>query len=53
MFGMGVDGAYNTIGKMSAPIILLEFYHAREVAGYCLSGAQGMVPGITVLTCAP
>ena len=33
---------------MSAPTTLLEFYHAREVIGYCHAGAQDMVLGITV-----
>ena len=36
--GMGVDGAHNTIGKMSAPTTLLGFCYAREVVGYCLAG---------------
>ena len=36
---MGVDGARNTVGKISTPTTLL---------GYCLAGAQGTVPGITV-----
>ena len=36
---MGVDGAYNTVGKMSAPTTLLGFCHVREVAEYCLAGA--------------
>ena len=45
---MGVDGAHNTIEKKSAPTTLLGFYHAREVAGYCLAGAQGTVLGIAV-----
>ena len=46
--GMGVDGAHNNVGKISAPITLFAFCHAREVVGYCLAGAQGMVPGIAV-----
>ena len=48
MFGMGVDGAHNTIGEMSASTTLLGFYHAREVVGYYPIGAQGTVPGIVV-----
>ena len=36
--GMGVDVTHNTVGKMSTPITLLEFYYAREVAGYCPAG---------------
>ena len=43
---MGVDGAHNTVGKMSAPTTLLGFCHAREVAGYCPAGVHGMVLGI-------
>ena len=46
--GMGVDGAHNTIGEMSAPRTLLGFCHARKVAGYYLAGVQGMVLGIAV-----
>ena len=46
--GMGVDGAHNTVGKISASTTLLAFYHAREVAGYCPEGVQGMVLGIAV-----
>ena len=46
--GMGVDGAHNTIGKMSAPTTLLGFCHAREVIGYYPIGAQGMFLGIAV-----
>ena len=45
---MGVDGAHNTVGKMSAPTTLLGFCHAREVAGYCPTGAQGTGLGIAV-----
>ena len=36
--GMGVDGAHNTVGKMSAPTTLLAFCHVTEVAGYCPAG---------------
>ena len=43
MSGMGVDGAHNTIGKMSTPTTLL-----GEVAGYCPAGVQGTVLGIVV-----
>ena len=46
--GMGVDGANNTVGKMSAPTTLLRFCHAWEVVGYCPAGIQGMVLGIVV-----
>ena len=28
--GMGVDGAHNTVGQMSAPTTLLGFWHALE-----------------------
>ena len=45
---MGVDGAHNTVGKMSAPTTLLGFCHAREVAGYCPAGVQGTFLGIVV-----
>ena len=41
--GMGVDGAHNTVGKMSAPTTLL-----GKVIGYCPAGVQGTVLGITV-----
>ena len=43
MSGMGVDGAHNTIGKMSTPTTLL-----GKVAGYYLAGVQGTVLGITI-----
>ena len=33
---------------MSAPTTLLEFCHARKVAGYCPVGVQGTVLGIAV-----
>ena len=46
--GMGVDGAHNTIGKMSAPTTLLGFCHARKIIGYCPTGVQGTVLGIVV-----
>ena len=46
--GMGVDGAHNTIGKISAPTTLLWFCHAREVVGYCPAGVQGTVLDIVV-----
>ena len=42
------DGTHNTVREMSAPTALLGFCHAREVVGYCMVGAQGMVPGIVV-----
>ena len=45
---MGVDGAHNTVGKISAPTTLLGFCHVREVAGYCPTGVQGMFLGIAV-----
>ena len=45
---MGVDGAYNTVGKMLAPTTLLGLCYAREVIGYFPAGVQGMVPGIAV-----
>ena len=45
---MGVDGAHNTVEKMSAPTTLLGFYHVREVVGYCPAGVQGTVLGIAV-----
>ena len=41
--GMGVDGAHNSIGKMSAPTTLL-----GKVAGYCPAGVQGTVLDIVV-----
>ena len=46
--GMGVDGAHNTVGKMSARTTLLAFCHVREVVGYCTVGVQGTVLGIVV-----
>ena len=46
--GMGVDGAHNTVEKMSAPTTLLGFCHAREVAGYCPADVQGTFLGIAV-----
>ena len=46
--GIGVDGAHNTVGKMSAPTTLFGFCHAREVARYCPAGVQGTVLGIAV-----
>ena len=45
---MGVDGAHNTVGKMSTPTTLLGFRHTREVAGYCPAGVQGTFLGIAV-----
>ena len=45
---MGVDGAHNTVGKMSAPTTLLGFYHARKVIGYYPVGVQGTVLGTMV-----
>ena len=41
--GMGVDGAHNTVGKISAPTTLL-----GKVVGYCPTGVQGTVLGIAV-----
>ena len=46
--GMGVDGAHNTVGKMSARTTLLAFCHVREVVGYCPVGVHGMVLSIAV-----
>ena len=46
--GMGVDGAHNNVGKISAPITLFAFCHAREVVGYSPTGVQGTVLGIAV-----
>ena len=46
--GMGVDGAHNTVGKMSAPTTLLGSCYAREVAGYYHAGVQSTVLGIAV-----
>ena len=44
-YRMGVNGAHNTVGKMSAPTTLF-------VSGWLQStvpaGVQGMVPGIVV-----
>ena len=45
---MGVDGAHNTVGEMSAPTTLLGLCHAREVTGYCPAGVKGTVLGIAV-----
>ena len=41
--GMGVDGAHNTVGKISAPTTLL-----GKVVGYYPIGVQGTVLGIAV-----
>ena len=46
--GMGVDGAHNTVGKISVPTILLGFCQARKVTEYYLVDIQGTVLGITV-----
>ena len=32
--GVGVDGAHNTVGKISTPTTLLGFWHAWKVAGH-------------------
>ena len=40
---MGVDGAHNTVGKMSVPTKLL-----GKVTWYCPTGVQGTVLGIAV-----
>ena len=45
---MGVDGAHNTVGKISAPTILLGFYYVRDVIGYCPAGVQGTFLDIAV-----
>ena len=45
---MGVDGAHNTVGEMSALTTLFGFCHARNVAVYCPAGAQSTVLGIAV-----
>ena len=45
---MGLDGAHNIIGEISAPTTLLWFCHARKVVGYCPAGVQGTVLGIAV-----
>ena len=42
---MGVNGAHNTVGKMSAPITL--FVSGRSQSTVSV-GIQGMVPGIVV-----
>ena len=34
-YRMGVYGAHNTVGKMSAPTILFRLCCAREVVEYC------------------
>ena len=47
-YRMGVNGAHNTVGKISAPTTLLGFCHARKVAGYCSAGVHGTVLGIAV-----
>ena len=48
LFGMGVDGVHNTVGKISAPTTLFGLCYAREVAGYCPAGVQGTFLGIVV-----
>ena len=45
---MGVDGAHNTVVKMSTPTTLLGFCYVREVIGYYPIGVQGMVLGFAV-----
>ena len=47
---MGVNGAYNTVEKMSAPTIL---FVSRRFQSTVSAGVQGMNPGIVVLTCVP
>ena len=46
--GMRVNGAHNTVGKISAPTTLFGLCYAREVAGYCPAGVQGTFLGIVV-----
>ena len=45
---MEVDGAHNTVWKMSAPTTLLGLCYAREVVGYCPAGIQGTFLSIAV-----
>ena len=46
---MGVNGAHNTVGKMSAPTTLC----VREVAEYCFFRCTGYSRWYCGLTCAP
>ena len=48
-YRMGVNGAHNTVGKMSAPTTLC----VREVAEYCFCRRTGYGPWYRGLTCAP
>ena len=50
---MGVNGAHNTIGKMSAPTTLFGLCCAREVVEYCFCRCTGYGPWYRGLTCAP
>ena len=47
-YRMGVNGAHNTVGKMSAPTTLC----VREVAEYCFCRRIGYGPWYYCLTCA-
>ena len=42
---MGVNGAHNTVGKMSAPTTL---FVSERLQSTVPAGVQGTVPGITV-----
>ena len=44
-YRMGVNGAHNTIGKMSAPTTL---FVSVRLQSTILAGVQGTVPGIVV-----
>ena len=50
---MGVNGAHNIVGKMSAPTILLELCHAKEVAEHCFCRCTRYGPRYCGLTYAP
>ena len=47
---MGVNGAHNTIGKVSAPTTL---FVSGRLQSTVSTVVQGTIPGIVVLTCTP
>ena len=50
---MGVNGAHNTVGKMSVPTTLFGLCCAREVAEYYFCRYTGYGPWYRGLTCVP
>ena len=49
---MGVNGAHNTVGKMSTPTTLFGLCCAKEVAEYYFCRCTGYGPWYRGLTCA-